>query len=128
MIYDGECGFCNRSVLFLLKRDQCRSLKFSASASRFSQSELAKHGIITETLDTLVFIENGEAYLYSDAGLRIAKHLKRPWSFFRHFLVIPKRVRDPLYKFIARNRHRISGSSISCPIPDKSTRAQFIED
>lgn len=81
-----------------------------------------------EALDTLVFIENGEAYLYSDAGLRIAKHLKLPWSLFRYFLAIPKSMRDPLYKFIARNRQRIAGPSTSCRIPDQPERAQFIED
>lgn len=128
VIYDGECGFCNRSVLFLLKRDRNKALRFSASKSSFSKSELAKHGISTETLDTLVLLERGAAYTYSDAGLRITKYLKFPWSLFYSLWVVPKRIRDPLYKFIARNRYRLSGRSKSCSIPDESSKGRFIED
>jgi predicted DCC family thiol-disulfide oxidoreductase YuxK len=128
VIYDGECGFCNRSVLFLLKRDKEKALRFSASNSCFSKSELAKHGIPVERLDTLVLLERGEAHTYSDAGLKIAKYLKFPWSLFYYLWVVPKRIRDPMYNFIARNRYRLSGRTTSCGIPDDSSRSQFIED
>ena len=128
VIYDGECGFCNRSVLFLLKRDKHESLGFSANKSRYSVSALTKFGILREASETLVLVEHGEAYTYSDAALRITRYLKFPWSLLIHMLVVPKKVRDPVYKWIARNRHRISGSTKPCRIPDKSIMNRFIED
>ena len=128
VIYDGECGFCNRSVLFILKRDKEQRLQFSANKSSYSRSQLSRSGINAERPDTLVLIENGEAHTYSDAALRVAKYLKFPWNLFYYLIVIPRKARDPLYRFIARNRHRISGNSIACRIPDGLSKSRFIED
>jgi predicted DCC family thiol-disulfide oxidoreductase YuxK len=44
VIFDGQCGFCNRSVRWFLRRDRRDRLRFVASDSPKVAELLARHG------------------------------------------------------------------------------------
>lgn len=128
VIYDGQCGFCNQSVLFIIKRDRKRITFFSANTSNYSKEQFRKHGLEHVSKDTLVLIEGGAAYTFSDAAINISKYLTFPWNTFHIFRVLPKGVRDSIYKLIAKNRHKLLGNMNVCDIPGDDVRNRFIED
>ena len=37
VLYDGDCGFCNRSVAFVVKRDKTKTIHFAAIQSEFTK-------------------------------------------------------------------------------------------
>lgn len=128
VIYDGSCGFCTKSVLFILRRDKERKLYFSANGSEMGKRILAEYGLYEVSGDSLVFLEHGTSHIYSDAGLRICRYLKFPWNLLQVLLVLPKALRDPLYRFIARNRHKLVRQGNSCMIPTRDISERFLED
>ncbi|MEX0321163.1 MAG: thiol-disulfide oxidoreductase DCC family protein [Puniceicoccaceae bacterium] len=128
VIYDGSCGFCSKSVIFIINRDKEGDTLFSANESSFGKKALLEHALQDISNDSLVFIEMGVAHTYSEAGLRICRYLKFPWNIFGIFLIIPRFLRDPVYKFVARNRHRLSGSGDNCIVPSEQISDRFIED
>src|SRR5882762_1006850 len=61
VLYDGVCGFCNRIVQFILKRDSRDRFRFATLQSEYARRLLQKHGISTEQLETLYLVlDNGQ--------------------------------------------------------------------
>jgi predicted DCC family thiol-disulfide oxidoreductase YuxK len=57
----------------------------------------------------------------------VARRLSGAWPCFYAAMVLPRLVRDPIYKFIARNRYRWFGRKDSCMIPTPELRARFLD-
>lgn len=129
LCYDGVCGFCNRSVQIILNNDQQGVMKFAALQSEFAQGIIARHPEL-QGIDSLVLIEGikGEEKIstHSTAALKIAAYLGGIWRIFLIGYLLPRPIRDQIYKFIARNRYKIMGKHESCLLPDPSVRMRFI--
>ena len=125
ILFDGTCAFCERSVRFIAARDN-GYFKFGASQNPEGQELLAKHGTSREAARSLILIEDGQIYLRSTAALRVAGHLSPPWRYARALLLVPRPIRDAVYRVIAAIRHQIAGESNACEIPPPEIRARLI--
>jgi predicted DCC family thiol-disulfide oxidoreductase YuxK len=126
VLFDGVCNFCNHSIQFIIKRDKKSYFKFGALQSEEGKALLKQHGLSPDALDTLVLIEHGKAYTYSTAPLRIAKKLALPWPIFYVFILVPPFIRNPIYKWIGRNRYKWFGKQESCMLPTPEIRSRFL--
>jgi predicted DCC family thiol-disulfide oxidoreductase YuxK len=115
VLIDGDCGLCQRTQAWVTKRDPAGRYQFHALQSPDGSKWLRSVGLPEDTLDTMVLIEEGRAYLRSTAALRIAKGLKAPWRYLYGFIAVPRPVRDWAYRFVANNRRRF-GSATTCGI------------
>jgi len=125
ILFDGTCAFCEGSVTFIAGRDNGYH-RFGASQTPEGRALLAQHGVNRQAARSIVLIENGTVYLRSTAVLRIARHLRAPWSAAAVFLLVPRPVRDFFYGVVASIRHRIAGQSNACEIPPPEIRARLI--
>jgi Uncharacterized protein conserved in bacteria len=48
LLYDGVCGFCNKTVQTILEQDKKGVLKFAALQSEFGESVIARHKELQE--------------------------------------------------------------------------------
>jgi len=127
VLFDGVCTLCNHSVQFIIKRDKKSYFKFGALQSEQGKALLQKHNLSTETLDSVVLIEGNKAYTYSTAPLRILRKLPLPWSLLYVFIVVPTCIRNPIYKWIGRNRYQWFGKKESCLMPTPETSRRFLK-
>jgi len=133
ILYDGVCGLCNRLVQFLLKRDQQSRLRFASLQSDFAAKVLQRHGIDPKDLDTMYVIENYEqpderVLQRSDAILRAGRELEGFWGASATMAkVVPRALRNLVYRFVARNRYRVFGKYDSCMLPDPNQRSRFLD-
>ena len=132
VLYDGVCGLCNRAVQFLLKRDRHDRLRFASLQSEFAAQLLQRHGFDNKDLDTVYVVLNqgdsGEALLAKgDAFLVFARELGGLWNVARLGRIIPRRIRNWLYDFVARHRYQIFGKYEACMLPDPRYKHKFIE-
>lgn len=83
-----------------------------------------KFGIDPTAPDTIVVVTGEHALRDSDAVLSIYQGLGWPWRILSALRIIPRALRDPVYRFIARNRYRIFGKRDACwlPTPDQAGR------
>jgi predicted DCC family thiol-disulfide oxidoreductase YuxK len=124
LFYDGDCGFCNSAVQFVLKhKSKNTKIKFSPLQSEFAQQTLKNHQINIK-LDTLYLLTPHKVYDKSSAAILVCKHLKFPYNLLLSFYIIPKLFRDFIYKWISKNRFKLQ--SPSCLIPNKSDESRFI--
>jgi len=126
VLFDGTCAFCERSVVFMAKRDPAGYFRFGASQSPDAAALLAPYGVTRETARSIILIEDGQVYLRSTASLRIAARLTPPWSWLRVFLHVPVPIRDAAYRIVAAVRVRLAGRSNACEIPPPEIRERLI--
>jgi len=132
VLYDGVCGLCNRLNQFLLKRDTHDRLRFASLQSGLAASLLKRHGADPRDLDTVYVVldygQPGERLLArSDAILYLVTQLDGIWKWARVGCLLPKVLRDGIYKVVARNRYRVFGKHDSCMLPDPKHRHKFLE-
>ncbi|CAA6814012.1 MAG: Unknown protein [uncultured Aureispira sp.] len=126
VLFDGVCTLCNHSIQFIIKRDKKSYFKFGALQSEQGKALLQKHNLPSEVLDTVVLIEGGKAYTYSTAPLRIVRKLHLLWPIFYVFILVPTFIRNPMYKWIGRNRYQWFGKQESCLMPTPEIRSRFL--
>ena len=73
-----------------------------------------KHGMDPQDPSTMLVIEGSTVRKDSDAVLRIYETLGFPWRLFTTLRIVPAFIRDPVYRWIARNRYRLFGKRTSC--------------
>jgi predicted DCC family thiol-disulfide oxidoreductase YuxK len=127
VLYDGTCGFCNRSVLFIIHRDHNARFCFASLQSDIAEQLIISIGHKPEELpDSLILIENGNLYVESTAALRICRQLDGIWKLLSLFLLVPASFRDVLYRFVARHRYKIKGREAACSVPTPEIRKRFL--
>lgn len=128
VLYDGVCNLCDATVRFILPRDRKGSIRFAPLQGAYAQKILMHRDIALQpSLDSLIFIEDGKVYQNSDGALRIALGLSFPWVLAGIFLLVPRPIRDFVYRWVARNRYRWFGREESCLLPRPEWRDRFIE-
>src|SRR6202041_3257989 len=86
VIYDGHCGFCNRSIRWFLARDRRDRLRFAPSESPMVAALLDRHGISALAPNTILVAESAgssQERVFSRSGAIIAQlqQLGTPWPF-----------------------------------------------
>lgn len=127
LLFDGVCHLCHRSVRFILRHERRPWLLFAALQSDTGRALLRGIDLPESYLQSLVLFEDGRTYTRSEAALRVARHLRAPWSWCRAARVMPRPLRDPVYDLVARNRHRWFGSDDeACLVPGEESRGRFL--
>ena len=127
IIFDGVCNLCNDLVAFIIKRDPQSLIKFAPMQSAAAASLLKDYGISDTDLDTFILIKDRKLYERSTAALEIAFALGWPWRAAMVFKIIPRPLRDMIYRIIANNRYRWFGKREQCMVPDDNVRNRFLE-
>ncbi len=120
VFFDGVCGLCNTMVDFFMLKDKKRKLLFAPMQGETAKGLLLPKEI--ENLDSFVLYENGIKYYQSDAALKTFKYLGSWWRVLYCFIVLPKFLRDGVYRFIAKNRYAWFGKKASCRMPTPEDR------
>lgn len=115
LLFDGVCNLCNSSVNFILKWDRKKQFHFVALQSKTGVKLIQTYNI-SENTDSVIFINENRVFEESEAAIEILKRLPAPWRFFAVFRIIPKKIRDKIYKWIARNRYSWFGKREVCRI------------
>lgn len=125
ILFDGECNFCDKSVQFIMARDQHARFSFASLQSEIGK-KLLKQYDAPEDLDSFVLIENGRFYTQSSAALRVCQSLDGAWKLLVAFLIVPKPIRDFFYTILAKNRYKWFGKKDQCMLPSPEQRKRFL--
>lgn len=131
LLFDGSCGFCARSVQFVLAHEGSeRTLRFASLQSPTGVDAKRRHREL-DAVDSVIWLETSEqgerVFVRSDAALMVLRYLGGAWSLLGALgMIVPRFVRDPIYDLVARHRHElVAGASCLLPTPDQ--RARFID-
>jgi predicted DCC family thiol-disulfide oxidoreductase YuxK len=132
LFYDGGCGFCSRSVAWLLAHERaCHDLRFAPLQGATAAALLADCPEAS-ALDSVIWYEPAAGtrpsatLVRSDAVLRTWRYIGGAWGLLGGATrLMPRAWRDGIYGLIARHRHRLGGPA--CVVPTPEQRARFLE-
>lgn len=125
VFYDGDCGFCNRSVSFVLKHDKTKKILFSPIQSSYTKNLFKEMKLEEPDLSTFYFLDDNKVYSKSTAALRVLKYFKFPQKLLTINWIVPRFIRDYIYDSIAKRRQRISKGY--CVIPSEEDKHRFMD-
>lgn len=128
IFYDGHCGLCHRAVKFVLKHDRSgTAFRFAPLQGETIQSRVSAEGRASLPDTFVVLTRNRALLMRSNASLYVLERLGGGWRVLANILrVIPRRLRDLMYDFVARIRYRLFGARDDlCPVVPPDLRARF---
>lgn len=136
VLFDGACNLCNGAVQFIIARDPDARFRFAPLQSTRGQATIEAHHLAAADSEqaTMVLVEHGRAAFRSEAALRVARHLGRTrfertlWRTLAAVgLLIPRRLRNAVYDWVARHRRHWFGSERACWVPTPELRSRFVD-
>ena len=132
LLYDGSCGFCARSVQFVLEHEgRRRTMCFAALESRVGKAVRSRCPELAG-VDSVIWYEPATAtrpdrvLVRSSAALAVARYLGGTWWVLGVLgWLVPRVIRDAVYDRIAR--HRLEIASQACMLPTPDQRARFLD-
>jgi predicted DCC family thiol-disulfide oxidoreductase YuxK len=126
LLFDGVCNLCNSSVQWVLIHDRKGIFRFAALQSDTGQALLRTWNRPTEDFDSVVLVDGDRLLLHFDVPLEIVRRIGGWWQLLYVFKVIPRSIRNVIYRWIARNRYRWFGKRESCMLPRPEWKSRFV--
>lgn len=125
IFFDGDCGFCNFWVQWILKNDKKNTFIFAALQSDFGQNFLKERNLEHKDFNTIYLWKPGSFFeIKSDAILTTTKLLGGFYQLLNLFRHLPKPFRNACYDIIAKYRKTIMPQS--CLLPTEEQRKKMI--
>jgi predicted DCC family thiol-disulfide oxidoreductase YuxK len=126
LLFDGACHLCDAAVQWVIARDASGQFHFAALQSAAARTLLVERGV-GRLPDSLVLVDETGVHVQSEAALRVAARLGRPWSWLALARLVPRSLRDAVYAWVATNRYRWFGRRDVCVRPTPELRARFLD-
>ena len=127
IVFDGVCMLCSRWVDFVLRRDPQGRYKFAAMQSPSGRALLIEHGIDPDDPLSFLLLDGNKGYTDTAAIVRILRSFGAGWKLVAALVsIVPRFIRDPLYRWIARNRYRMFGRRDTCRVPTADSADRFL--
>ncbi|WP_340012020.1 thiol-disulfide oxidoreductase DCC family protein [Paenibacillus sp. FSL H7-0690] len=126
VLIDGVCHLCQGVVRFIIPRDPDAKFLFAPLQNEIAAKLMKESGLQPGQLNTVILLENGVYYTESAAVLRIARKLRFPWPVTYVFILVPRPLRNALYRYVAKNRYRWFGRDEQCMLPTPEIKRRFL--
>lgn len=131
--FDGECNVCDRAVRFLLRHDRAGVLHYASLQGTTAAALQAAVPAFPRDLDTFVLAEPGGAgaepvriTVRTDGIARAMELTGGLGGRARLLRLVPRPLRDALYRRFASLRHRLFGRKDVCALPTPDERARLL--
>jgi predicted DCC family thiol-disulfide oxidoreductase YuxK len=126
ILFDAECVLCSANAQFILKHDKSAHFRLASMQGATGAALYRKHGMDPSNPSTIIVIDGNKVRQDSDAVLSIYEALGFPWRLIGLFRLVPRILRDPAYRWIARNRYRLFGKREICWVPSPEYKSRML--
>jgi len=125
-IFDAQCVLCSHWVELVSRYDRARRYRLLSAQSACGRALYVHYGLDPEDYETNILLIDGVALTKAEGSIRLAVGLGFPWSLAGILYLLPRRLADALYDWVARNRFRMFGRRATCYLPRKVDEERFI--
>ena len=126
IIFDGYCVLCSGWAKFVLRQDKIGMYRLLAAQSPLGKAIYIHYGLDPIHYETNILMADGLVWLKSEGSIRMAEGLGFPWRIAAIFRLLPLRIRDRFYSWLARNRFVYFGRRDSCFLPNDDDKNRFL--
>ena len=125
IFFDGMCAMCDRFVSLIARADKHGVFRFASLQGETARALLPPLSDDPKQWSMLYLDERG-LHDQSEASLQVYRRLGG-WAYaLSLFRFVPRCLRDPVYRIVARNRYRWFGRRETCRVPSAAERARFL--
>jgi predicted DCC family thiol-disulfide oxidoreductase YuxK len=117
LVFDGYCQLCSGWARFLSRHPVSPPFRLVAMQTEEGRSLLSAQRIDPLDPSTFLVIDRGLVFRESAAVIHVVSALGGPWRVMHVTRVIPRPLRDAMYRLLARNRYRWFGRRQACYLP-----------
>jgi predicted DCC family thiol-disulfide oxidoreductase YuxK len=126
LVFDGDCAFCHRAVQFILTHEHRRDLLFVPRDSALGRSLREQYHL--QRVESLLWIENDQAYIEFDAVARTAAYVGGPYARLASVArLLPRPLLTAGYRLIAKLRKRLAGPPRHCLLLTAAQQQRFLQ-
>ena len=118
ILYDGYCKLCNFSLQFSMKRDKREAFQYYPLQSNEAKDLVSEYFSDVNFPDSVILIDGGVLYTKSAAFFKILPYLGKGYKLFYVFKILPQKIADKVYDWIAKNRYSWFGQKNECGLTD----------
>ncbi len=126
IVFDAMCVLCSANAAFVLRHDRAGRFRLASMQGEAGSALYRRFGIDPANPETLIVVEGDNVLRDSDAMLAIWVGLDRPWNALAALRIVPRKLRDPIYRWVARHRYRLFGKRSACWIPTAEHAARIL--
>lgn len=126
ILFDATCILCSANAQFILRHDKRGHFRLAAMQGETGAALYRRHGMDPADPATMLLVEGERVRKDSDAVLAIYEGLGWPWRAASAFRLVPAALRDPVYRWVARNRYRIFGRRDTCWVTPPEYRPRIL--
>ena len=115
LFFDGDCPLCNRVLTFILSNEIRADLVFSPLNASSSDRWREAHPNMLMEEDSVYNFDGSNLYKKSTAVLQLLPKLRWYTGILKLGWLLPLKLRDRCYDFVARHRKRIFKECIIDP-------------
>ena len=120
ILFDSKCNLCSKTVKRVMKLDKNKLFTFISNRSEYGKNIISKNNLNSVTTETIVLFTTENKFLIkSDAAISIAVKLNPLFLIFNILFIVPKKIRDRVYDYVAKNRYKWFGENESCDITNE---------
>jgi len=126
LFFDGECNLCNAAIYRIIRMDKRQIFLFAPLQSEAGKNALAQLKGAPNP-ESVVLFSKGKYYIQSDAILHTCRLSGGFWSLLFGGIILPRFIRDWIYKVISQNRYRWFGKRPTCMVPAPELKSRFLK-
>lgn len=125
-VMDAECAICSWGARMIHRLDRAGTTRICPIQSPLGTALLRHYRLDPNDPDSWIFLHDGYAHRDFEAVL----HAGRLYGGLGHLTLalrlIPRPLRDWLYRGLARNRYRLFGCADLCALPDPALQRRIL--
>lgn len=126
IVFDAMCVLCSANAAFVLRHDRAGRFRLASMQGEAGAALYRRFGIDPANPETLIVVDGNRALRDSDAVLAIWAGLDRPWNALAMLRIVPRWLRDLVYRWVARHRYRLFGRRSICWIPTAEQASRIL--
>lgn len=125
-VMDATCALCSWGARMIHRLDRSGDVKIAPIQSETGAALMRDNGLDPLDPDSWLFIEDGTVWRDFDAVIRLGERTGGVGRLCTVLRLVPRPVRDWLYRRMARNRYAMFGRGDMCALPDPAFRARLL--
>lgn len=123
-VFDGTCVLCSGGASWIMRQDPHGRIAFTSAQGELGTALYRHFG--RDIDETYLFIAEGVAYGESEGYFRVARELGGAWRATAVLRLVPRALRDAVYRLVARNRYRWFGRAEACALLSPAQRKRLL--
>ncbi|MEX0274162.1 MAG: thiol-disulfide oxidoreductase DCC family protein [Flavobacteriaceae bacterium] len=123
LFFDGDCPFCNDTVMYLAKLDTSDHFMFVSNISELGKGWLEDHDMLKTSKSTIVLKTENGIYVKASAIKQFLLGTGKLWWLRLILTISPRPFNDMVYNAVSNRRKSIKGN---CTIPNPLLLKKFV--